>query len=161
MTKPDYIYVLVIASPPEKVWEGLTSAEFTKRYWHKTEVKSDFKVGSAIQFMTESGQIGCEGEILSVNYPFELSFTWQFPNNPDTRDEQPSRVSFSLEPIAAGTKLTVVHDQFPAESKMFDLIQGGWPLVLCGLKTLLESGTAVDFSADHQSRPETEKKKPA
>lgn len=149
MTKPDYVYVIVIAKSPEAVWQGLTSPEFTKQYWHKTEVESDFEVGSAIHFMTESGQVGCEGEVLSVDYPVELSFTWQFPNNPDTRDEQPSRVSFRLEPIAAGTKLTVIHDQFPDDSKMLGLVQPGWPLVLCGLKTLLESGSAVDFSADH------------
>lgn len=149
MKKPDYIYVVVIAKSPEEVWEGLTSPEFTKQYWHKTEVSSDFEVGSPIQFMTDSGHIGCEGKILTVDYPAELTFTWQFPNNPDTCNEPPSRVSFRLEPITAGTKLTVIHDQFPEDSKMYDLVQPGWPLVICGLKTLLESGSAVDFSAEH------------
>ena len=147
MTSPEFIYVIVIARPPEKVWEGLTTAEFTKQYWHRTEVTSDFRIGSPIRFMTESGQVGAEGTILTADYPAELSYTWQFPNNPDTSGEAPSRVTFRLEPVAAGTKLTVIHDQFPENSKMFGLIEGGWPLVLSGLKTLLESGNAVDFSA--------------
>lgn len=149
MTKPEYVYVVVIAKPPEEVWKGLTTPEFTKQYWHKTEVSSDFTVGSSIEFMTEDGHVGCEGEILSADYPAELSFTWQFPRNPETAKETHSRVTFRLEPIAAGTKLTVLHDQFPTDSKMYELVQPGWPLVICGLKTLLESGTAVDFSAEH------------
>lgn len=148
MTIPEFVYVIVIAKSPEEVWKGLTSAEFTQQYWHKTRVESDFDVGSAIRFMNESGQVGCEGEILRADHPAELTYTWQFPNNPDTRDEPASRVSFRLEPIAAGTRLTVIHDQFPADSKMLELVRPGWPLVLCGLKTLLESGDAVDFTAE-------------
>lgn len=149
MKSPEFVYVVVIAKPPEDVWKGLTDPEFTRQYWHKTEVRSDFRVGSAIEFMTEDGHVGCEGEILSATRPIELSYTWQFPRNPDTSKEPHSRVTFRLEAIAAGTKLTVVHDHFPANSKMFELVQPGWPLVICGLKTLLESGTAVDFSAEH------------
>lgn len=149
MTKPDYVYVVVIAKSPEEVWKGLTSPEFTRQYWHKTEVNSNFEVGSPIEFVTEEGHVGCEGEILSVDYPAELSFTWQFPRNPETSKEPASRVTFRLEPIPGGTKLSVIHDQFPEASKMYELIEPGWPLVICGLKTLLESGSAVDFSAEH------------
>lgn len=149
MSRPEYIYVVAIASTPDDVWKGLTSPEFTKQYWHKTSVSSDFKVGSRIEFITEDGHIGCEGEILSVDFPSELSFTWQFPRNPETSMEPPSRVTFRLEPIATGTRLTVIHDQFIDSSRMYDLIEPGWPLVICGLKTLLEAGAAVDFSAEH------------
>ena len=149
MTRPDYVYVVAIAKPPEEVWRGLTSPEFTRQYWHKTAVSSDFTVGSRIEFLTEDGHIGGEGEILSVDCPVELSFTWQFPRNPETARELPSRVTFRLEPIATGTRLTVIHDRFPENSKMYELIEPGWPLVICGLKTLLESGEAVDFSAEH------------
>jgi len=149
MAKPDFVYVVVIAKSPEEVWKGLTSPEFTKQYWHRTEVQSDYVVGSSIKFLLESGEVGCEGEILTAEFPSELSYTWQFPNNPDTKDEAPSRVSFRLESIAHGTKLTVIHDHFPDDSKMFEMVRDGWVLVLCGLKTLLESGRAVDFSADH------------
>ncbi len=148
MTSPEFVYVVVIAKPPEEVWKGLTNPEFTRQYWHKTEVRSDFAVGSAIEFMTGDGHVGCEGEILSATYPTELAYTWRFPRNPETSKEPHSRVTFRLEAIAAGTKLTVVHDQFPSNSKMYDLVEPGWPLVICGLKTLLESGTAVDFSAE-------------
>ena len=148
MNKPDYVYVAVIAKSPEEVWSALTSPEFTKQYWHNTEVNSDFSVGSPIRFLNESGEVGCEGEILVSDYPVELAYTWHFPNNPDTKDESPSRVVFRLESIAAGTKLTMIHDHFEPDSKMLDMVSGGWPLVIGGLKTLLETGRAVDFSAE-------------
>jgi uncharacterized protein YndB with AHSA1/START domain len=148
MSKPQAVYVIVIATPPEKVWEGLTSPEFTKQYWHRTEVNSDFKVGSPIRFYIESGEVACEGEILAADFPNELSYTWHFPRNPETKDEAPSRVTFKLERISTGTKLTMIHDQFEKDSRMLELVTQGWPLVLSGLKTLLESGTAVDFSVD-------------
>lgn len=150
MNKPESIHVIVIAKPPEKVWEGLTLPEFTKQYWHQTEVQSEFEVGSPIRFLTESGEVGCEGEILTSNYPTELAYTWQFPNNPETKDEAPSRVTFKLQQVAAGTKLTMIHDQFPEGSKMRGMVDEGWPRVLSGLKTLLESGHAVDFTAESQ-----------
>ena len=101
--------------------------------------------------MLESGEVGCEGEILIANHPSELAFTWRFPNNPETEGEAPSRVTFRLEPIPAGTKLTMIHDHFPVDSKMLGMVREGWPLVLGGLKTLLESGRAVDFSASAEA----------
>ena len=148
MTKPQFVYVTVIAKPPEEVWKALTSPEFTEKYWHSTKVKSDFLTGSIIEFYTESGVVGCEGQILTSRYPEELVYTWQFPNNTQTKDEQPSRVSFLLETVSKGTKLTLIHDEFQPDSHMYEMVSQGWPLVLAGLKTLLETGRAVDFSTE-------------
>ena len=63
MNPPDFVYVTVIAAPPEKVWEALTSAEFTRQYWHSTRVQSDWQEGGQVHFMVdgENGErIGCE-----------------------------------------------------------------------------------------------------
>ncbi len=143
--KPDFIYVSVIAAPPESVWRGLTTAEFTRQYWHNTDVQSDFKVGSPIVFLV-GDEVGCEGRILVADHPRELSYSWHFPRNPQTAAESPSRVRFLLEAIPQGTRLTVIHDQFDDESVTREMVTSGWPLVLGGLKTLLETGRAVDFS---------------
>ena len=150
MTKPDYAYVTIIAAPPEKVWEGLTSPEFTERYWHSTRVRSSFEVGSSIEFLQEE-EVACCGEILTADRPEKLAYTWSFCRNPETRDEPYSRVTFLLDVIPNGTKLTVIHDQFEPGSKTLGMITEGWPYVIAGLKTLLETGAAVDFTAgdDH------------
>lgn len=149
MSSLEYVYMTVIAARPEKVWEGLTTAEFTKQYWHSTRVKSDWTVGAKIEFYVDSPEgdvVGCEGEILKADHPRELSYTWRFPRNPIVKDEAPSRVTFTLEEKGNNTVLTVTHDDFPDGSKMYESISEGWPLVLAGLKTLLETGRAVDFS---------------
>ena len=147
MTKPDYAYVTIIAAPPEKVWEGLTSPEFTEQYWHKTRVKSDFKPGSAIEFLTGDGTVGVRGEILRADYPDILSYTWSFVSDPGLKNDPPSRVTFKLERLEVGTRLTVIHDQLLEGSTTLEAVTHGWPFVICGLKTLLETDTAVDFSA--------------
>lgn len=148
----EQVFVQVIDASREAVWEALTSPEFTRQYWHCTRVRSSFEPGSTIDFIVESGETGCQGEILTAAEPEELSYTWQFPRNPLVKDELPSRVTFRLETIGDGesgqaTRLTVVHDRFPEGSRMPEMVGSGWPLVLAGLKTLLETGKAVDFSA--------------
>ena len=152
MNPNEFVYVTVIATSPEKVWQAITSPEFTELYWHSTRVQSDWQEGSDIIFTVTDGngeRVGCQGKLLVIDRPRQLSYTWSFPGNPDVADEQPSRVTFSLEPLGAHTRLTVVHDQFPRDSKMQGMVTEGWPHVLAGLKTLLETGHAIDFSALH------------
>ena len=149
-TPPDYVYQVVINASPDAVWRGLTTAEFTRQYWHNTRVTSDFREGSAIQFLNESGDVVCVGEVFTAIPNRELSFSWYFPKNPAANAEQPSRVTFRIEALDVGSRLTVVHDRFPPGSVVRYMVAEGWPLVICGLKTLLETGAAVDFSAAMQ-----------
>lgn len=151
MTENQTVYVTLIEAPCENVWEALTSAEFTSLYWHDTHVQSDWQVGSSVQFMVypEGGEaeVGCDGEVLECDPPSRLSYTWRFPRVPAICDEAPSRVTFTLDALADGvTKLTLVHDEFPEGSGMYPMVNEGWPFVLSGLKTLLETGRTVDFS---------------
>ena len=146
MSKPEYVYVTAIAAPPESVWKALTTAEFTRQYWHKSRVESDFRVGSPIRYYIGDGEVALEGEILAAERPKKLSYTWTFPMNPAQKNEPPSRVTFLIEAIEQGTKLTVLHDRFEEGSEIFKQISNGWPLVIAGLKTLLEGGAPVDFT---------------
>lgn len=156
--KLEHVFVEVINASREAVWEALTQPEFTEQYWHCTRVRSDFNTGSEIEFLVDGDEVGCRGVVETSRPPEELAYTWQFPRNPAVNREAPSRVTFRLEtlsslegsagsPGAQATRLTVIHDRFPAGSLMPSMIVSGWPLVLAGLKTLLETGEAVDFSA--------------
>ena len=149
---PAQVFVQIIDAEPAVVWNALTSADFTEQYWHGTRVRSDFTVGSTVEFLVAGDEVGCVGEVLESDPPLTLSYTWQFPRNPLVRDETPSRVTFQLEALRApsgetATRLTVVHDGFPAGSRMPDMVRPGWPAVLAGLKTLLETGRTPDFSS--------------
>jgi len=146
MTNSEFVYMAVIAAPREKVWEALTNPEFTRQYWHRTAVKSDFRTGSTIEFETSDGEVGVRGEILKSDFPAELVYTWKFLNMEETRDDEPSRVTFRLEGLDLGTRLTVIHDQLEEAPKTAQTVSFGWPHVICGLKTLLETDRPIDFS---------------
>ena len=73
MSKPEFVYMTVIAAPPEQVWKGLTTEEFTRQYWHDTRVRSDYERGSKIEFLNPDDSIGVAGEILTAEFPKELA----------------------------------------------------------------------------------------
>jgi len=151
MSNSEFVYMTVIAAPPERVWEGLTTAEFTEQYWHATRVRSDFTAGATIEFLNPDDSVGVAGEIVTAERPKELSYTWRFLRNPDAADDPASLVTFRLEAIRAGTRLTVIHDRLADGSATATMVAFGWPHVIAGLKTLLETGSAVDFTAPDES----------
>lgn len=150
MQTPEFYYVILIDAPRDKVWKALTNGEFTRQYWHQTEVESDWKKDSSVKFLVTSqdGPIaGCIGTVLEADEPSTLIYTWHFPLNPDCAGEEPSRVTFQLIDISGSTKLIVRHDGFADEnSATYQLVRDGWPYVLSGLKTLCEAGSTRDFS---------------
>lgn len=146
MSDTEFVYMAVIAAPREEVWKALTTAEFTRQYWHETEVKSEFVPGGPIEFVTPDGKAGVNGEILTADFPSELSYTWLFRSEAEAGNDTHSRVTFRLEALDVGTRLVVVHDQLVPGSRTSEMIRFGWPHVVCGLKTLLETHQAVDFS---------------
>lgn len=152
MSKPEFVYMTVIAAPPERVWEGLTTAEFTRQYWHGTRVRADFAPGATIEFLNADDSVGVAGEIVTAERPKELSYTWRFLRNPDAAHDPASLVTFRLEAIRAGTRLTVIHDRLADGSATATMVAFGWPHVIAGLKTLLETGKPVDFTASEEPR---------
>ncbi len=141
MSKPEFVYVTYIATTPEKVWEALTSSAFTRRYWFDTEVRSDWKVGSPFALVM-NGNTTDTGEILEANRPRRLSYTFKHEADESLRNEPASKVVFTIEPYGKLVKLTVTHEGFVPGSKLLDGISKGWPAILSGLKSLLETGKA-------------------
>ena len=142
MRKPEFIYVSYIETTPEKLWEALTSSEFTKRYWWNTSVVSDWKAGSPFALVMY-GLTTDVGKILEADRPRRLSYTFQHVLSEAAKQERPSRVTFVLEPSGKLVKLTLTHEDFPEGSVVVDGISKGWPAILSSLKSLLESGTAL------------------
>jgi uncharacterized protein YndB with AHSA1/START domain len=148
MEKPKFVYVTYIIATPEKVWEALTSPEFTRQYWFETELISDWKVGSKVVF-NRNGEIWHNDTILRSEPPRVLSYTFRPLMVEEMKNEQPSKVLFELEPVETkdgrkGTKLTVTHDDFPANSVVYPRVSLGWPELLSSMKSLLETGVAFD-----------------
>jgi uncharacterized protein YndB with AHSA1/START domain len=142
MSKLEFVYITYIGTTPEKLWEALTSSEFTRRYWFNTEVRSDWKVGSAIALVMD-GKTTDVGEILEADRPRRLSYTFKHVSDEELKQEPASKVVFALEPHGKVVKLTLTHEGFVEGGKMLDGISKGWPAILASLKSLLESGTAL------------------
>nr|AUN36314.1 hypothetical protein [uncultured bacterium] len=145
MNKPQCVYVTYIASTPEKVWEGLTSPEFTKEYWGSRSILSDWKVGSPVKLVEEGGGLDWHGEVLQYDPPKLLSYTFSF-TPPGESGEPPSRVVHVLEVVGGVVRLTTTHDNLEPEGKTIRGISQGWPKVLSSLKTLLETGKGIDLN---------------
>jgi len=146
--KPEFNYVTYIDAPREKVWEALTTAKFTQKYWSKSRCESDWQEGSDYTFRVddEQGQnrIALAGKILKNDHPNELVYTFTCPANEEMKHEN-STVQFLLEEVSGLTKLSVRHYGFEEGSKMFIGIKNGWPRVMAGLKSLLESGKELNL----------------
>jgi uncharacterized protein YndB with AHSA1/START domain len=142
MSRPEFVYVTYIETTPEKLWEALTSSEFTRRYWFNTEVRSDWMVGSPIALVMD-GKTTDVGEILEADRPRRLSYTFKHVLDAELKKEPASKVVVTIEPHGKVVKLTLTHEGFVEGGKMLDGISKGWPAILASLKSLLESGTAL------------------
>jgi len=147
MPRPEFIYISYIETTPEKLWEALTSSEFTKLYWWDTSVVSDWKVGSPLALVL-NGTTTDVGEILEADRPRRLSYTFQHVLSEPASKERPSRVTFVLEQYGKLVKLTLTHEDFAEDSVIIDGISKGWPAIMSSLKSLLESGSALVIPFD-------------
>ena len=143
--KPRQVYQLFIKATPERVWEGITSEDFTARYFHHTRVRSDLTPGSPLLYYSEDGaDVLVEGEVIECDPPRRLMVSWHMLYDPALKVDPPSRVTWELEGAADGlTKLTVIHDGFDRETATYTHTAGGWMWILSNLKTLLETGDTL------------------
>jgi uncharacterized protein YndB with AHSA1/START domain len=147
MSKPEFVYVTYIEITPEKLWEALTSSEFSKRYWWDTSVVSDWKVGSPFSLVLND-KITDVGEILEADPPRRLSYTFRHILNEAARNERPSRVTFVIEAHGRLVKLTLTHEDFADDSVILDGISKGWPAIMSSLKSMLETGQPLIIPLD-------------
>ncbi|MDW7615951.1 SRPBCC family protein [Peribacillus simplex] len=148
MKKPTFVYPIYIATTPEKLWDALTSGEFTKKYHFGCQIKSSFQEGATVTYLLENGRITNHGNVLKCEPLHLLSFTWNTTGD-ETPREDPTRVTFQLQSMDDSTvKLTLTHEElletdFVYGDNTFKGINNGWPAILCNLKSLLETGRTL------------------
>ena len=145
--KTSFVYVTYIRSTPEKVFEAITRPEVARRYWGHENV-SDWRPGSSWEHVRtdEERTVDLVGKVVEVAPPARLVITWANPSQAADPASY-SRVSFDIAAYEDMVRLTVTHDELEAGSGMAKGIQQGWPIVLSSLKSLLETGQAIDVFA--------------
>jgi len=143
-TRPVQVYTVFIRAPQAKVWEAMTKPEFTQRYLYDSVPNTTWKPGARLVWTEHgSGHELVDGEVIEYDKPNRLVFSWIVKYDPSLTPEGASRVTYELSEADGLTKVTVVHDDFPSGSKVYDNVAGGWPYILSGLKTLLETGAPM------------------
>ncbi len=138
-TTMDKIYEIYIRTTPEQLWTAITDPAIRRIYQFGASVDSDWQVGSSVELgASDQGIRLAEGEILEVDPPRRLVHTMVAEWSDEVRAEGTTRVTWDIEPVGDSCHLTVTHDQLRdgAHPELF----GGWPMILSGLKTWLETG---------------------
>jgi uncharacterized protein YndB with AHSA1/START domain len=134
------VFEIYIKTTPERLWEAITDAESRRKYNFGVGVSSDWLPGS--HYEAAAGPIPiAEGENLQVDPPRRLVQSFNALWGEDVRAEGTSRVTWEIEAIEDSCRLTVTHDQLRGGAN--EELYGGWPMILSGLKTLLETGETL------------------
>jgi uncharacterized protein YndB with AHSA1/START domain len=133
------VYQLFIKATPERIWDAITTPEFTARYFHQARIQV-----TPERYLSQGpdGDTWGDGPVFEFDPPRRLAHEWRSMYDPDLVAEEPSRVTWEIEPQDNGTcLLTVTHDRLEGAPKTAASVSGpGWMGVLSSLKTLLETG---------------------
>ena len=136
------VFEIYIRTTPERLWEAITDPATRAKYHFGNVQSSDWTPGSRWE-MTHAGFDGplIDGENVEVDPPHRLVQTFAAHWGPDVEAEGPSRVTWEIEAVGDSCRLTVIHDELREGCN--DQIYGGWPQILSGLKTWIETGEVL------------------
>jgi uncharacterized protein YndB with AHSA1/START domain/DNA-binding transcriptional ArsR family regulator len=144
------VFEIYIRTTPERLWQAITDPALRRKYSFGVGVYSDWTPGSsydarATDMTVAPGTPIAEGENIEVDPPRRLVQSYRALWSDDVKREGTSRVTWEIEPVADSCRLTVTHDRLRegANAELY----GGWPMVLSGLKTLLETGEMLTTPA--------------
>jgi uncharacterized protein YndB with AHSA1/START domain len=150
-----FVYATFIRTTPEKLWEALTSGDFSAKYWFGFRVEVEQKVGGRIRIVPPKGmdQKGDHaGEVLACEKYKKLTYTWKVIDTPEKAAKRDglSRVTYEITPMGEQVKLRLIHENLlpediVADPSTFQGINNGWPAVISSLKSLLETGEPIAF----------------
>jgi uncharacterized protein YndB with AHSA1/START domain len=132
------VFEIYIKTTPERLWEAITDSETRAKYTFGVSTASDWTQGSSYKSGVPGAiEIG-EGENLEVDPPNRLVQSFTALWSDEVKAVGASRVTWEIRPVGDSCQLTVIHDQLPIDAS--GELYGGWPMILSGLKTLLETG---------------------
>jgi uncharacterized protein YndB with AHSA1/START domain len=138
------VFEIYIKTTPERLWEAIIDGEMRQKYSFGVGTSSDWSPGSRSDSLASEATVApgmpiAEGENLEVDPPRRLVQSFTALWSDEVKSEGTSRVTWEIEPVGDDScRLTVTHDELREDAN--DELYGGWPMILSGLKTLLETG---------------------
>ena len=152
-----FVYATYIRTTPEKLWEALTSGDFSQKYWFGFRIEIELKEGGDVRILPPKDfeRHGDHAGKVLVCEPFrKLVYTWNPKDKPEVaqKRDHPSRVTYELTPMGSLVRLRLIHEDLLPEDlernpNTFQGVNNGWPAVLSSLKSLLETGSPINFAA--------------
>ena len=142
--KPAIVYSIYIASTPEKVWQALTTAEFSRKYFFGFAIEAEMRVGGAFVVRAPDGSIHISGEVIECDPPHRLTITWNVNWPALVEKLGVTLVTYRIERTGDAVRLTLTeaHDR-PIDDDILSGGRQGWPAILSSLKSLLETGNPL------------------
>ena len=140
MDKPVHIYKSYIRATLEEVWDAIINPEQTVQYFYGTAVDSDWKVGSSMTYAYPDGTLASEGHIISIDPPKRLEFTFHALWDEELKAEGPVREVWALAEVSGVIELSIEMYDIAEDSKTVAEFTQGFPYIVAGLKSLLETG---------------------
>jgi len=136
------VFEFYIRTTPERLWEAITDGDIRGKFQFGNRIASDWTPGSRVEMTNPKapGLLG-EGENLEVDPPRRLVQTMVALWDEDVKSEGTSRVTWEIEPVGDSCRLIVTHDMLREGAN--PQLYGGWPMILSGLKTWLETGEVL------------------
>lgn len=143
VTLPDHVYQAYIDTTVEDAWDAIVNGDQTVQYYYGTRVESSFAQGDPIRYLAADGAIVADGDILAIDAPKRLDITFHPRWDPEIEAEGPVRMVWVVEQSEGLVSLTVeFHDAAPGTRTYEDFVSG-LPLIVSGMKTLLETGRSL------------------
>ncbi len=136
------VFEVFIKTTPERLWEAITDPEQRRKYSFGVETHSDWTPGSDYMARVPAAVDIATGRNIEVDPPRLLVQTFEALWSDEVKAQGTTRVTWEIEPVGSSCRLTVIHDRLPADAN--PQLYGGWPMILSGLKTLLETGELLD-----------------
>jgi len=143
MSDPTHIYQVIINVAPELVWNAIVDGNITQQYFYGTRVESEWEKGSAIAYFMPDGSVAADGEIVDIEVGVYVDMTFQARWDPELVAEGPAREIWRVDDFNGAAKLTIELYDAPAGSKTYDDFVNGFPYIVSGMKTLLETGKTL------------------
>lgn len=140
--KPDFVLETYIRTTPKALWDAITNPEMTRQYYYGGRVQPELRVGGRFYYLDPNGEMNLDGEVVEIIPEKRLVTT--FKAKWAGEGAELTRVQYEIEQLGESCKLTLTH--FNAEAAKAG-VASGWPMILAGLKTLLETGTPLVLPA--------------
>jgi uncharacterized protein YndB with AHSA1/START domain len=145
MAESRFLYVTYIRAAPQRIFEALSDPAQNKLFWGGYSQQTSWATGADYAIVSGDGEAWDTGKVLACDPPRRISVSWTHQKDAAMKAEGESVATFDIEPVNDHvTRLTVTHTIGVAPSKFIEAVSTGWPSILASLKSLLETGTALE-----------------